>query len=93
MSPSQVDGSTNDSSFSSRSNKIRLLQPIICYLSVTSLRSAKTAKLINVLFRVNALKGPWNIVLDKGPDAPTRSGGEWGYAYCTVRAIAPARTR
>jgi len=34
-----------------------------------------TAERIKMLIQVNTLGGPWNIVLDGGPDPPQRGGG------------------
>jgi len=39
---------------------------------------AKTVERIKILFEVNTLGGPWNIVLGGGPDPPQRGGGEVG---------------
>jgi len=37
------------------------------------LHCAKVAEQIKMLFGVNTPRGPWNIVLDVGPDTPTES--------------------
>jgi len=39
------------------------------------LRCAKTAEQIKMLFMVNTVGGPWNIVLDVGPDSPPTERG------------------
>jgi len=38
------------------------------------LHCAKMAEQIKMLFGVNTPGGPWNIVLDVGPDPPTERG-------------------
>jgi len=42
----------------------------------TRLHCAKTAEQIGILFRVNTLGGPRNIMLNWAPDPPQRRGGE-----------------
>jgi len=52
---------------------------------LTRLLCEKTAELIKMLFGVNTLGGPRNIVLYMGPDSPHREGeGELGKILPTV---------
>jgi len=49
--------------------------PSVClFVSLSSL--CKMAEQIKMLFGVNTRGGPWNIVLDVGPDPPQTGGGE-----------------
>jgi len=58
------------------------MQPIVTHVrgicptrGSSRLRCAKTAELIKMLFGVNTLGGPRDIVLHGGPDHPTYRGG------------------
>jgi len=54
------------------------MQAIVVCLScdLNWLHCAKTAERIQILFGLNSLGGPRNIVLDGNPDPPQRGGGE-----------------
>jgi len=50
----------------------------VCHAAQHGFAVQKTAERIKMLFGVNTLGGPWDIVLHGGPDAPTEKGGELG---------------
>jgi len=57
----------------------------VCLLrGLTQLYCAKTAKRIKILFGVNSLGGPENILLDGSSDPPRRGGGGVGKIFCLL---------
>jgi len=65
--------------------------PVCLSRGSTRLHCAKTAEQIKILFGVNTLGGPRNIVLDGGSDPPLRGGGRFDAASCFYFAEKPAR--
>jgi len=48
---------------------------------LSRLRCAKTVERVEVLFKVQTVGYPRHIVIDKGPDPPTATGGESGEIF------------
>jgi len=56
-------------------DRMSVRQSVCLSRGSTRLYCAKTAQRIKILFGVNTLGGPRNIMLDGGPDPPQRGGG------------------
>jgi len=62
----------------------RVCQSVCLSRSSTGNHCAKTAEQMKMLFGVNTLGGPRNIVLDGGPDPPTARGRVIRYSLCHI---------